>query len=153
MRSGLSKSESNAFRNILVMSKSHTLYKKFLKNVYINSLGTEISQNHLSILKWSLNKYWGWKVWSLSFQMPCRTHFFESWMQRSIILDENVSYLYLGVLSDNDGNAIFTLYWFLKWHCLLPKGQQKLTTFSDLIEEGLSYLQLFLELPETIWSL
>ena len=21
-------------------------------------------------------------------------------------------------------NAIFTLYWFLKWHCLLPKGQQ-----------------------------
>ena len=35
----------------------------------------------------------------------------------------------------------------------MPKGQQKLTTFSDLIEEGLSYLQLFLELPETIWSL
>ena len=24
------------------------------------------------------------------------------------------------------------------------KGQQKLTTFSDLVEEGLSYLQLFL---------
>ena len=36
---------------------------------------------------------------------------------------------------------------------MLPKGQQKLTTFSDLVEEGLSYLQLFLELPETIWSL
>jgi hypothetical protein len=36
---------------------------------------------------------------------------------------------------------------------LLPKGQQKLTKFSDLIEEGLSYLQLFLELPETVWSL
>ena len=36
---------------------------------------------------------------------------------------------------------------------MLPKGQQKLTTFSDLIEEGLSYLQLFLEFPETIWSL
>ena len=50
-------------------------------------------------------------------------------------------------------NAIFTLYWFLKWHCLLPKGQQKLTRFSDLVEEGLSYLQLFLELPETVWSL
>ena len=31
---------------------------------------------------------------------------------------------------------------------LLPKGQQKLTTFWDLIEEGLSYLQLFLELLE-----
>ena len=49
-------------------------------------------------------------------------------------------------------NAIFTLYWFLKWHYLLPKGQQKLTTFSDLIDEGLSYLQLFLEPPETSWS-
>ena len=36
---------------------------------------------------------------------------------------------------------------------MLPKGQQKLTTFSDLVEEGLSYIQLFLELPETIWSL
>ena len=36
---------------------------------------------------------------------------------------------------------------------MLPKGQQKLTTFSDLVEEGLSYLQLFLELPETVWSL
>ena len=36
---------------------------------------------------------------------------------------------------------------------MLPKGQQKLTTFSDLVEEGISYLQLFLELPETVWSL
>ena len=36
---------------------------------------------------------------------------------------------------------------------MLPKGQQKLTTFSDLVEEGLSYLQLFLEFPETVWSL
>jgi hypothetical protein len=36
---------------------------------------------------------------------------------------------------------------------LLPKGQQKLTTFSDLVKEGLIYLQLFLELPETVWSL
>ena len=36
---------------------------------------------------------------------------------------------------------------------MLPKGQQKLTTFSDLVKEGLIYLQLFLELPETIWSL
>ena len=100
MRSELSKSESNVFRNILVIPKSEII-KKYLKNVCINPLGTEISQNHLSILKWSLNKYWGWKVWTLSFQMPCRTPFFESWMQRSIILDENVSYLYLEVLSEN----------------------------------------------------
>ena len=28
-----------------------------------------------------------------------------------------------------------------------------MTTFSDLVEEGLSYPQLFLELPETVWSL
>ena len=28
-----------------------------------------------------------------------------------------------------------------------------MTKFSDLVEEGLSYLQLFLELPETVWSL
>ena len=28
-----------------------------------------------------------------------------------------------------------------------------LTRFLDLVEEGLSYLQLFLELPETVWSL
>ena len=28
-----------------------------------------------------------------------------------------------------------------------------MTTFSDLVEEGLSFLQLFLELPETVWSL
>ena len=28
-----------------------------------------------------------------------------------------------------------------------------LTRFSDLVEEGLSYFQLFLELPETVWSL
>eukprot|EP00493_Phyllostaurus_siculus_P008314 UN08412 len=33
--------------------------------------------------------------------MPCRTHFSESWMQRSIILNEKVSYLYLGVLPEN----------------------------------------------------
>ena len=99
-RSGLFKSESNVFRNILVMPKSEII-KKYLKNVCINSLGTEISQNHLSILKWSLNKYWGWKVWTLSFQMPCRTHFSESWMQRSIISNEKVSYLYLGVLPEN----------------------------------------------------
>ena len=64
-------------------------------------MGTEFSQNHLSVLKWSLNKYWGWKVWTLSFQMPCRTHFYKSWMQRSIIPNEKVSYLYLGVLPEN----------------------------------------------------
>ena len=33
--------------------------------------------------------------------MPCRTHFSESWMQRSIISNEKVSYLYLGVLPEN----------------------------------------------------
>ena len=36
---------------------------------------------------------------------------------------------------------------------MLPTGQQKLTKFLNLVEEGLSYLQLFLELPETVWSL
>ena len=36
---------------------------------------------------------------------------------------------------------------------MLPKGQQKLTRFSDVVEEGLSYLQLFLEFLETVWSL
>ena len=99
MRSGLSKSELNVFRNILVMPKSKII-KKYLKYVCINSLGTEISQNHLSILKWSLNKYWSWKVWILSFQMPCRTHFSESWTQRLIISNEKVSYLCLGVLPE-----------------------------------------------------
>jgi len=100
MRSGLSKSESNVFRNILVMSKSDII-KKYLKNVCINSLGIENSQNHLSILKWSLNKYWSWKVWILSIQMPCRTHFSEPWMWRSIISNEKVSYLHLEVLPEN----------------------------------------------------
>ena len=61
--------------------------------------------------------------------------------------------LIFGSTSWEQVDAVFTLYWFLKWHCLLPKGQQKLTRFSDLVEEGLSYLQLFLELPETVWSL
>ena len=80
---------------------NHTLYKKFPKNVYIDPLDTKISQNHLSILKWSLNEYWGWKVYTLSFQMPYRTHFFDAWMQRSIISNEKVSYLYLGVFPEN----------------------------------------------------
>ena len=35
---------------------------------------------------------------------------------------------------------------------MLPKGQQKLTKFSDPVEKGLSYLQLFLKLPESSWS-
>ena len=61
--------------------------------------------------------------------------------------------LIFGSTSWEQVDAVFTLYWFLKWHWLLPKGQQKLTTFSDRVEEGLSYLQLFLELPETVWSL
>ena len=60
--------------------------------------------------------------------------------------------LIFGSTSWEQVDVVFTLYWFLKWHCLLPKGQQKLTTFSDLVEEGLSYLQLFLELPESSWS-
>jgi len=100
MRSGLSKSESNVFQNILVMPESEIM-KRYLKHVCINSLGTEISQNHLSILKWSLNKYWNWKVWTLSFQMPYRTHFSEPWMWRSIISNEKVSYLHLEVLPEN----------------------------------------------------
>ena len=33
--------------------------------------------------------------------MPWRMHFSDSWMQRSIISNEKVSYLYLGVLSEN----------------------------------------------------
>ena len=69
--------------------------------MYITPLGTEISQNHLSILKWSLNKCWSWKIWTLSFQMPCRTHFSDTWMQRSIISNEKVSYLYFGILPEN----------------------------------------------------
>ena len=42
-------------------------------------MGTEIGQNHLSILKWSLNKYWAWKVWTLSFQMPCRMSSYDNY--------------------------------------------------------------------------
>ena len=49
MKSELSKSDSNVFRNILVMSKLE-IRKKYSKNVYINPLGTEIRQNHLIIL-------------------------------------------------------------------------------------------------------
>ena len=33
--------------------------------------------------------------------MPCRTHLSESWMQRSIISNENPSFLYLEVLPEN----------------------------------------------------
>ena len=61
--------------------------------------------------------------------------------------------LIFGSTSWEQVGVVFTLYWFLKWHYLLPKGQQKLTTFSNLVEKGLSYLQLFLEFPETVWSL
>ena len=42
-------------------------------------MGTEISQNHLSILKWSLNTYRDWKVWTLSFQMPCRMSSYDNY--------------------------------------------------------------------------
>ena len=35
---------------------------------------------------------------------------------------------------------------------MLPKGQQKLTTFLDLVEEGLSSLYLFLEFTKIVWS-
>ena len=41
--------------------------------------------------------------------MPCRTHFSQSWMQRSIISNEKVSYLYLGVLPENS--------WMSFLHC------------------------------------
>ena len=50
------------------------------------------------------------------------------------------------------GYRFYTLL-FLKWLHLMPKGQQKLRKFSNLIEVGLSFHQLFLELPETFWSL
>ena len=50
MRPGLSKSESNVLRNTVVMPKSEII-KKYLKNMCIDLWGTEISQNHLSILK------------------------------------------------------------------------------------------------------
>ena len=71
-------------------------------------------------------------------------------MQRSIISNEKVSYLYLGVLLENRWMSFFHSTTVVpKVTCLLPKSQQKLTTFSDLVEEGLSYLQLFLELPES----
>ena len=33
--------------------------------------------------------------------MPCRTHFSDAWMQRSITSNEKVSYLYFGVLPEN----------------------------------------------------
>ena len=33
--------------------------------------------------------------------MPYRTHFFDAWMQRSIISNETISYLYFGVLPGN----------------------------------------------------
>ena len=33
--------------------------------------------------------------------MPCRTHFSDVWMQRSIISNEKVSYLYFGILPEN----------------------------------------------------
>ena len=45
--------------------------------------------------------------------------------------------------------------WVKIWtitHCLLPKVQQKLTAFLNLVEEGLGYVRLFLELPKTSWS-
>ena len=51
------------------------------------------------------------------------------------------------------GGCRFYILLIPKVTFLLPKGQQKLTTFSDLVEEGLSYLQLFLELPDLIWGL
>ena len=68
-----------------------------LQNSTICGWSSLVSENHLSILKWSLSKYWSWKVWTLSFQMPCRTHFSEPWMWRSIISNEKVSYLHLKV--------------------------------------------------------
>ena len=91
--------------------------------MYINPLGIEISQNHLSILKWSLNKYWGWKVWTLRFQMPCRTHFSESWTQSSIISNEKVSYLDLGVFPEN----MWVSFLHSTSHCSLRKSLKALS--------------------------
>ena len=145
--------------------------------MYINPLGTEISQNHLSILKWSLNKYWGWKVWTLSFQMPCRTHFSESWMQRSIISNEKVSYLYLGVLPENmwmsflhstsrySLTAVFFLEWIILFallrNSLRVEKIKKLRTFwlifanlrvFDKLSKIKNFDQLVPQLLVTFWS-
>ena len=151
MRSGLSKSELNVFRNILVMSKSEII-KKYPKNICINPLGTEIGQNHLSILKWSLNKHWSSKVWTLSFQMPCRTHFPSPGSKApSYQMKKMLTYI-LKYFLRTGGYRFYTLL-FLKWLRLLPKGQQNFPTFFDLKDQDLSYIQLFSELPETIWSL
>ena len=124
-----------------------------MSNMYISSLGSKISQNHLSILKWSLKKCWGWKVWTLSFQMPCRTHFFRVLDARIHHLEWKSFLLIFVSTSWEHVNIVFTLYWFRKYLDLLAKGQQKLSTFWDVIEEGLSYLQLFLELLDLIWGL
>ena len=132
----------------LYWSKNHTLNKKFLKNVHISSLGSKISQNHLSILKWSLKKYWGWKVWTLRFQMPCRTHFSESRMQRSIISNEKVSYLYFGVLPENRWISLLhsTNSWSVLVCCL--KVNKSCPHFRILQRKVAAISSCFLELLE-----
>ena len=86
--------------------------------------------------------------------MPSRTQFSESWMQSSIISNEKVFYLYLEVLPENRRiSFLHSTNSESDFVCCLKVNKLKLTTLSDLVEESRSYLQLFLELPETFWSL
>ena len=81
--------------------------------------------------------------------MPCRMHFSESWTQRLIISNEKVSYSCLGVLPENmwisflhSNNSESDLVCCLKVNKSCPHFRM----------EGLSYLQLFLQLLKTFWS-
>jgi len=51
MSSNWQKSENKILKAKNDHLVNHILYKKYSKNVYISPLGTEISQNYLSILK------------------------------------------------------------------------------------------------------
>ena len=95
--------------------------------MYINPLGSEIGQNHLSILKWSLNKYSGWKVWTPGFQMPCRTHFSDSWIWRSIISNEKFCYLSHGNTKDTppEGYSPFETETFWELKIFIKENQYK----------------------------
>ena len=103
----------------------------------------------LSRLKWSLNTFWNWKAWTFSFQMRCRTHFFEFWSQRSILLNAKSperTFWYQRIR--NFSNLLATI--------CLRKSLKDLSDhlnvfFSGRIKHTLSFL--FLQLPELIWWL
>ena len=120
----------------------------------INPLGTEISQNHLSIVTVSdhLVNIEVEKYGPSAFKCRLARIFPNPGCKDpSYRMEKFYTYIWKYFLRTG-GYRFYTLL-FLKYLRLLPKGQQKLSTFSDLVEEGLSFLQLFLELPETIWSL